>query len=98
MEKYIEIAEVRKHINYDWDKADNAWTDTTTPCPCCGRPVKEGKGVYVHMIGGGDILTLSNDDFGAGDMEWYEVGKTCYRTLEKLWKTATAEELHKLAD
>ena len=98
MEKYIEISEVRKHINYDRDKADNAWTDTTTPCPCCGRPVKEGKGVYVHMIDGGDILTLSNDNFGAGDCGCFEVGKTCYRTLEKLWKTATAEELHKLAE
>ena len=98
MEKYIEIAEVRKHINYDWDKADNAWTDNSMPCPCCGRPVKTGKGVEVHMIDGGGILTLSRDNFGAGDMEWYEVGKTCYRTLEKLWKTATAEELHKLAD
>ena len=98
MEKYIEIEEVRKHIKYDQDKADDAWTDNTTPCPCCGRAVKEGKGVYVHMIGGGDILTLSNDDFGAGDCGCFEVGKTCYRTLEKLWKTATAEELHKLAD
>lgn len=98
MEKYIEIDEVRKHIKYDLDMADNAWTDETMPCPCCGRPVKTGKGIGVHMIGGGDILTLSHDDFGAGDMLWFEVGKTCYRTLETLWKMATAEELHKLAD
>jgi hypothetical protein len=50
------------------------------------------------MVGGGSHLTLSHDDFGAGDMLWFEVGKNCYRTLEKLWKTATPEELHKIVD
>lgn len=98
MEQYIEISEVRKRITYDYDKADTAWTDNSMPCPCCGRPVKTGKGIEVHMIGGGSILTLSHDDFGAGDMLWFEVGKKCYRTLQTLWKTATSEELHKLAE
>lgn len=98
MEQYIEISEIRKHIAYDQEKADNAWTNDSMPCPCCGRPVKTGKGIEVHMIGGGDILTLSHDDFGAGDMLWFEVGKKCYRTLQTLWKTATADELHKLAE
>lgn len=98
MEKYIEISEVRKHIKYDYEKAADAFSENSMPCPCCGRPVKAGKGIEVHMVGGGSILTLCHGNFGAGDMEWYEVGKTCYRTLEKLWKTATAEEIHKLAE